>query len=76
MQLSSAVEGMREFYNMDDALDVQIDQGGWVYVVNGNARTFWFPETVSAYRIMLYSPALYLAGRLIADPARMTTAVA
>ncbi|AJY53179.1 hypothetical protein [Halomonas sp. KO116] len=76
MQLSTAVEGMREFQNLNDALDHQIDQGGWVYALDGNARTFWFPETVSAYRIMLYSPALYLAGRLIADPARTITAVA
>lgn len=56
------------FPTLDAALDYQIDQGGWVYVVDDQSRVFWFSPIFSAFRIMTETPAKSLSGRLIADP--------
>lgn len=76
MQVAPPGHAMRAFPNPEQALDYQVDHGGWVYAVNKNAQAFWYPSSMSALQIMVHPPALHNAGRLIPDPARrpLTTA--
>ncbi len=76
MQMAPPGHALRAYPNVQEALDNQVDQGGWVYVLEDGSQAFWYPSSMSALQIMVHPPALHQAGRLIPDPARRPLAIA
>lgn len=76
MQMAPPGHALRAYPNAQEALDNQVDQGGWVYVLEDGSQAFWYPSSMSALKIMVHPPALHQAGRLVPDPARRPLAIA